>query len=600
MAGRKKVIVAVHGIGEQFRYATAQQVVNRFCGYYHEAHPSAVPLGALYHTPRPVPAPYPFPKDSDLGFEEVYWAPIPRKEATDGFVIEEAKAWARTVVARIGAETDATRLTHFQYQSIRTILEEIIEAIAVLERLSFIAEKAGVLEFELGQVLVDFIGDVQIVTEFETFREAILQHFDKVMTDVAKSAGYEDADIYVVSHSEGTVVALLGLLRAFCPRPGADGKPTPPPAWAARVKGFMTLGSPIDKHLVLWPRLWEEFEAGPTALPPAPIPWKNYYDNGDPVGFDLDVAREWMGERWSKVFHFTKEDDHGFTRYYLPGKAHVDYWEDPAVFGHFIANVVERDLAAPDEAAAARRKRYAEGPRTRLGALVTSYLLPYAVVLGLMFLASFLIYKTVYQSIDAAGHARIRSSVPIVFRKVGAMTLLLFGITAGARMVFLTRLKTGFHWWLAGALIFAACAAGYYELNVGKWLGERAAEGGFPSSQSGKADGRWPAAVVVFAAAGVCFAGAVASKLNAKWGLRALLILGAGSVAAVVMHLEQAAKEEMTLWPVVLAGVASLYLWWLSILVFDLTFVWHRYIRHARTLGFLAELWRKRERRAGR
>jgi hypothetical protein len=36
-------------------------------------------------------------------------------------------------------------------------------------------------------------------------------------------------------------------------------------------------------------------------------------------------------------------------------------------------------------------------------------------------------------------------------------------------------------------------------------------------------------------------------------------------------------------WPVILAGVAFLYFWWLATLVFDLAFVWHRYIRHSVT-----------------
>ena len=32
-------------------------------------------------------------------------------------------------------------------------------------------------------------------------------------------------------------------------------------------------------------------------------------------------------------------------------------------------------------------------------------------------------------------------------------------------------------------------------------------------------------------------------------------------------------------WPVLLAGALFLYLWWLATLVFDLAFVWQRYVR---------------------
>lgn len=35
------------------------------------------------------------------------------------------------------------------------------------------------------------------------------------------------------------------------------------------------------------------------------------------------------------------------------------------------------------------------------------------------------------------------------------------------------------------------------------------------------------------------------------------------------------------LWTVWAATLAALYLWWLSALLFDLSFVWHRYVRRA-------------------
>ena len=41
--------------------------------------------------------------------------------------------------------------------------------------------------------------------------------------------------------------------------------------------------------------------------------------------------------------------------------------------------------------------------------------------------------------------------------------------------------------------------------------------------------------------------------------------------------------------PVVLAGLAFLYLWWLGILLFDLAFVWHRYIRNSVAVDTLGE-----------
>jgi hypothetical protein len=43
--------------------------------------------------------------------------------------------------------------------------------------------------------------------------------------------------------------------------------------------------------------------------------------------------------------------------------------------------------------------------------------------------------------------------------------------------------------------------------------------------------------------------------------------------------LPKAHLELHQLWPVFLATAFFLYIWWLVALLFDLTFVWHRYIR---------------------
>jgi len=37
-----KIIVAVHGVGDQYSYATIQSVVNQFCGFYRQ--PAAIAL----------------------------------------------------------------------------------------------------------------------------------------------------------------------------------------------------------------------------------------------------------------------------------------------------------------------------------------------------------------------------------------------------------------------------------------------------------------------------------------------------------------------------------------------------------------------------
>jgi hypothetical protein len=47
------------------------------------------------------------------------------------------------------------------------------------------------------------------------------------------------------------------------------------------------------------------------------------------------------------------------------------------------------------------------------------------------------------------------------------------------------------------------------------------------------------------------------------------------------------------IWPVFLGGAAFLYLWWLAALIFDLAFVWQRYVRNSIANDRLKE-WHRR------
>ena len=75
------------------------------------------------------------------------------------------------------------------------------------------------------------------------------------------------------------------------------------------------------------------------------------------------------------------------------------------------------------------------------------------------------------------------------------------------------------------------------------------------------------------------------SGRSEKWGgTKLLLIVGGIAIFLLVLNLViYAAKtpgEHLgPMWPLLLASAAFLYLWWLAALLFDLAFVWHRYIR---------------------
>jgi len=71
------------------------------------------------------------------------------------------------------------------------------------------------------------------------------------------------------------------------------------------------------------------------------------------------------------------------------------------------------------------------------------------------------------------------------------------------------------------------------------------------------------------------------SRLQPRAGMKPLLLWGGGSATVMILILLQHKEEDPpSIWPVAVALTAFLSLWWLAALLFDLIFVWHRYIRH--------------------
>lgn len=573
-----QVIVAVHGVGDQHTYATLQSVVNQFCGFYRE--PTAIPLGS-FHTGRDIYSiqpPYSAKQYEHLAFAEVYWAKIPREVVNEQHTLEEAKKWARTIVERLRLRWKQTGChgdcTEADFALLKQVLAEMVQTVAVLERLCYLAERAGLFTFDLRKLLDDYLGDVQIVTEFGTQRRKILDTFAELMKKVYEA--YPAAEIYLVAHSEGTVISFLGLLEAICKRQTAG--------WIDNVRGFMTLGSPIDKHLILWPELFKSDP--PTWRPKEKIEWRNYYDRGDPIGFELDDARAWLKRnRWDGVFNFEPAHDIGFIRYPFPGKAHVDYWNDEEVFGHFIQTVVNKpppdsspsqatgsNNPAPavetlDESATAA-SRFSDPPHDIRWKKWLSYVLPYIGVAALLYVAVYILFKAVIGCIDPKGED---DSSGFILRNVAGIAALLFGVTVTTRIPRLTRI---WYWRLSAWILYLLSAAGYvWILSSGD-----SSDGGIEKELQ-----------QLILATSVLVVGLAywVSKKWPFWGLKPLILLGTTAAAGIVwyyLHLAKEVGDIGPLWPVFLATAGFFYLWWLAALIFDLVFVWHVYIRQSRTL----------------
>jgi hypothetical protein len=647
---RLKIILAVHGIGDQFKFATIQSVANRFC--LSRENPRSLPLGKFYdesigETPETyllrldVNEGKPPDKYSKLeyGFSEIYWADIPRVPETEGYTIEEAKKWARTVVDRLRGshlpnpnEKAPNDLSATDIRMAKDLLDEMIETIAVLERLAFIAKKAGVFEFNLKNILVKYLGDVQLVTDFKRYRDEILDRFFTVANRVSLFNG-GNTDIYIVAHSEGTVVTLLALLEALSEKvAGNDGQKSKQRcSWVKQVKGLMTIGSPIDKHLVLWRDLWTNFEGPPIVnLPDQKIQWRNYYDFGDPIGFELDVARAWLCKyNYDAAFDFPASHDHGFGRYPFPGKAHNDYWTDSDVFNHFIQTVVEEDShkagepgeMCPDKNGHLDHDRASKrgtkpdaspaepasspAPRSKHGWRVFSNIFPYCLVVSLIFFGVYLLYKAVNE------YERVDDYAFSVLRNVGGISIVLIGLTLLAQIPRLTR---HWRWRFAAFAIFSLSLVGYWHIPdcrthlrlgcfIASWFIPR------PDEDQARTS-------VILLAIVMAIAVYLVGRKRPRAGLRVLLSLGVvaltltigvglfgktgassavtdaetilckcdPNISAAVQSAQVKASADdakKPLWPLLLATAALLYLWWLSALIFDLVVVWHHYIRYS-------------------
>jgi len=194
-------------------------------------------------------------KFEKIGFSAIFWADLPKSVQMKEDTLEETKAWARTLVARARSRFEEAQQRHrlallpqeisdaqakveqaegparnslaeelAELQELKAaleamkrqpvpkadaelalvqpdfslageVLDEVIETVYVLENLTFLAEKAGLFTFDLREVLEDYVGDVQLVTEFAQHRHEIIQRFHEALTKIPRSA-LEGGDLH--------------------------------------------------------------------------------------------------------------------------------------------------------------------------------------------------------------------------------------------------------------------------------------------------------------------------------------------------------------------------------------------------------------------
>lgn len=607
LRGINKIVVAIHGIGSQTRGSTIRSVARQF-GDREEIRLPTMPLG-FFHVGSGDEAMISRLENlkegsrlADIGFVEVFWADIPRTAADQEDTLEETKAWGRTIVSRAEAaynratSSEQRQLTPEDFKLASGVVDEVAETISVLENICFLSEKAGAFKFDLGQLLRDYVGDVQVVTEFTAFRRKIQFRFHSVMADIVAQLsrhGIEGPDIYIVAHSEGTVVSFLGILEALAEnritRPAAK-EATPGEVsteWIRHVRGYMTIGSPLDKHIILWPKLWEhvkhdiectvDVQSG-AVIPsaegrwtlPSPIQWRNYYDFGDPVGFKLDSTREFLKAANCAAFDFKPDHDYGFSRYALPGKAHNDYWQDEQVFGHFIDEVVDN-----------RSAKKVDAPRSKPLSQAIGSAIPYVLTFLLHVAAVYLLYKGVSSSIQEFSFSLGRA-----FLELLALSVFFTCATMAARVPRLTK-ETRSRVTVV-IVSFALAAASVYFLNV---IARSVGGVVLPEFLEPRFNNIEPRDIGIAATSVVgllIVLSSWATPRKPRYGRRVLISLGGLLVSYIAVRICIDSGSDRNLWPAVVGGIGFVYFWWLAILIFDLTFIWHRYIRRSVAIDHLS------------
>lgn len=678
----RKLFIAVHGVGDQKQFDTVQLVASQVLRAASRDYGPRLSLGtfssgavATAPPPSTTTAVHWHPsKDSDLGFAEVYWADLCRKPDREGFRLEPGVPWAQTLVDRVRAlkqfadaekkkaespKTTATRKDpEPDFELTRAVLGEMGDGLHLIGWLTKLAPQLQLPTFDVDDIVNQYLGDVQFVAEFGDIREQILERFRTTMKGVSATANLQvDDQIYLITHSEGTVVTLLGLLRAMTVG-------DQPPTWLKHLHGWMTIGSPIDKHLILWPELWADYQCGPKHVPKLgnmerKIVWWNYADCGDPIGFELDSMRKWMrnnsapNNSWTKAFQF--EDTQGiyesiFTRYKWPGQAHLDYWDDKELFDHFLGAAAT--IGNPPKKTPVGQQRPPVLPdqwKEKIWSLTVPYLMAFVVLMAGVFFLD--------KGIWAAQGLEKDKELSNFTLEVFSLSLLLAGTTVLARMPRIVNVKmkfnftalslvifwifinlfvisfpseTDFHlrkqlrlpdWiflteWFAGVALVVGMNASLLRsyswqvfmkmisiLVLGSLLVMSCAKifhkkmPYFNREFQALMPDEWSQWIGLWATV-TCFA---VTMLWTVWekrkehsaGLWPLIgpgfvgVVGIGAALAVVkvaptqkidIHVaDKVAQPE--LWPFFLGAVAFLYLWKLAAILFDLTFVWHRYIK---------------------
>ncbi len=209
------------------------------------------------------------------------------------------------------------------------------------------------------RVLYNYLGDIKLYQDESPRTDRIEAESEKsrvpirrrMVTALVRMASDDELDeYYIVAHSLGTVVSFNALMEPEAALPNylteelwlqarsakitktlqdaaPDRQMPARPSWIGpkdgidrqklfgKLRGFMTLGSPLDKFAAIWPRI-VPINDQPVA---GGIPWLNVYDARDIVGAKLDLFGASAGGFQLKNYEWADQK--------LLFSAHTSYWK---------------------------------------------------------------------------------------------------------------------------------------------------------------------------------------------------------------------------------------------------------------------------------
>lgn len=335
-------------------------------------------------------------------FVDMYWADI--LDADGKQSAQEVEPWTQALMGRNSRrDTENPSTSRKWLLKLLDLLQEII-----LFLNSFLSFKGK----EMKEVIFNkYLADVQVYGEHLNVRGKAVSRFHLMMEKILewhlkeeKILGSDRKPKFVfLAHSLGSVLTMDALCYAHVDHqkvksPFAsyqsitkegEKSPTYDYAWTKHVDTLITLGSPIDKYIILW---WQNYsylnEQNLFSERSNKIRHINYSDEQDPVGHKLDVFRD--TEAFKSLFEPINVGHEVYNRYSIPGKAHVDYWEDEALMQNIIKNISESQDEKTEE-----EKSYAvldDEPNALLHAMTLSYfIVPFIgmLVMGYFFAGGF-------------------------------------------------------------------------------------------------------------------------------------------------------------------------------------------------------------------